>query len=453
MIEHAERCRGIRGIKADRNAATRRLPALLLVTLMTLSTVSHAGARQDDGRTRYKLVPLGTIKDYATTMAIAVNAKGEVVGQVASLRTNTSRAVTFRSGKLRALIKGEKNPTSAAQDINSEGQIVVNTNTIDSTHVLLWEGDEGIEISQQGAAVYGYAINDSGIVVGSISRPEGDPSIVPYVWSDREFTILDLLPDSFGGLAVNVNADGLIVGYSERANETGGHIIRAVAWEEGEITELGTLGWNSGVALGVNAAGQIVGRSTVEGVEYLEGPGTHATLWEDGEPSDLGTLGDGEYSSAAAINAQGDIVGRAAVAAGDAGTTHAVLWHSGEIYNLNDLIEGDTDVELDNAYDINDNGLIIATGNVDGIPQSFLRRCIPIVIPSLPRNLSPPAGNESERNSPAGVQTGEKGDGCRGAAPARNSGQARSTSRRTRLPSGDNFRFCTFLAAPIARDG
>jgi probable HAF family extracellular repeat protein len=220
--------------------------------------------------------------------------------------------------------------------------------------------------------VCGYAINDSGVVVGSISQPDGDPSIVPYVWSDGEFTILDLLPDSSGGLTVNVNADWLIVGYSEQANEIGGHIIRAVAWEEGEITELGTLGGNSGVALGVNAAGQIVGRSTVEGVEYLEGPGTHATLWEDGEPSDLGTLGDGEYSSASAINAQGDVVGRAAVAAGDAGTTHAVLWHSGEIYDLNDLIEGDTDVELDNAYDINDNGLIIATGNVDGIPQSFL---------------------------------------------------------------------------------
>lgn len=354
--------------------AVRRLTAFLMVGLLSLSGVAHAGARQDDAPPRYTIAALGTIKDFPSTAALALNAKGVIVGQAVQDPAFGfgGRAVIYRSGKLRALIKGEKDSSSTAQDINADGQIIVNTNSLTSTHVLLWEGDEGIEISQEGAAVYGYAINDAGTVVGSISNPGDDPSIVPYTWSDGEFTILDLLPDSFGGAAVNVNADGLVVGYTEQANESGGHVIQALAWVDGELTELGALGGDSSIALGVNAAGQIVGRSTVEGVEYLESAGTHATLWENGEPSDLGTLGDGEYSSASAINANGDIVGRAAVTSGDTATTHAVLWHGGEIYDLNNLIEGDTDVELDNAWDINDNGFIIATANVDGAPQSFL---------------------------------------------------------------------------------
>jgi hypothetical protein len=74
MFGHAEPGRRLGSITAARGVAARRLTALLLVALLTLSTASQAGARQDDAAPRYKLTPLGTIKDYGTTMAAAVNA-------------------------------------------------------------------------------------------------------------------------------------------------------------------------------------------------------------------------------------------------------------------------------------------------------------------------------------------------------------------------------------------
>ncbi len=82
------------------------------------------------------------------------------------------------------------------------------------------------------------------------------------------------------------------------------------------ITDLGTLpGGYESIAYGINNRGQVVGYSTTASGEY------HAFLWEDGEMTDLGTLG-GAYSVAYGINSRGQVVGYSASASG----VHAVLW-------------------------------------------------------------------------------------------------------------------------------
>jgi probable HAF family extracellular repeat protein len=83
------------------------------------------------------------------------------------------------------------------------------------------------------------------------------------------------------------------------------------------ITDLGTLpGGYESIAYGINNRGQVVGYSTTASGEY------HAFLWEDGEMTDLGTLG-GAYSVAYGINSRGQVVGYSASASGE---NHAVLW-------------------------------------------------------------------------------------------------------------------------------
>jgi probable HAF family extracellular repeat protein len=78
---------------------------------------------------------------------------------------------------------------------------------------------------------------------------------------------------------------------------------------------------------------------------------------------DLGTLG-GAWSVGVAINEKGNVVGHSLV---EGFSVHAFLYANGVMHDLNDLVDPDdplaVHVTLDMAVDINDHGVILATGN------------------------------------------------------------------------------------------
>ena len=74
-------------------------------------------------------------------------------------------------------------------------------------------------------------------------------------------------------------------------------------------TDLGTLGGTRNFAFGINARGQVMGRSRLANNQ------TRAFLWEAGTMTDLGTLG-GTFSRAWAINARGQVVGESTLSNG-----------------------------------------------------------------------------------------------------------------------------------------
>lgn len=87
--------------------------------------------------------------------------------------------------------------------------------------------------------------------------------------------------------------------------------------------DLGSLGGEFSMALGINDAGQVVGEAQLPNYQ------TNAFLWQAGVMKDLGTLGGGA-SIAYDVNAQGQVVGYSATGTGWA----AFLWNNGVMINL-----------------------------------------------------------------------------------------------------------------------
>ncbi|TLZ91426.1 MAG: PKD domain-containing protein [Methanobacteriota archaeon] len=124
--------------------------------------------------------------------------------------------------------------------------------------------------------------------------------------------------DSFSH-ARAVNELGQIVGESTNDDFRN---PRATLWENGTMTDLGSLGGGTAFANDVNEAGQIVG-GTADASGYQR-----AFLWENGVMTDLGVQPDG---SALAINDNGQIVGTMN------GERQGFLWDHGTITDLGTL--------------------------------------------------------------------------------------------------------------------
>lgn len=134
------------------------------------------------------------------------------------------------------------------------------------------------------------------------------------------------------------------------------------------ITDLGTLGGSASVGTGLNAAGDVVGGSTLPG-QAQEG---RAFLWRDGAMADLEGLPGGGRSDGISINGAGWIVGTASAPPGVYGgvsyqfpITHAVLWRNGSI---TDLVPHGRECF---AYAVNDAGQVVGTATLDGWWRPF----------------------------------------------------------------------------------
>lgn len=203
----------------------------------------------------------------------------------------------------------------SAVDINSNCDILILTTLRPASrhHSYVWSAGDLVDIGSLGgtgregrqlgpgrfliAGTYAHAINDRGQVVGVSETP--DAGNHAFLWQDGKMTDLGTLGGTFSG-AWDINNAGQVVGWAENAKGE----RRAFLWEaEHGMQELGTPGLESR-ATAINDSGQILATS------LRPAPITYF-LWRRGEHSALAPTPPTGFDPfhALGISAKGDVIG------------------------------------------------------------------------------------------------------------------------------------------------
>jgi probable HAF family extracellular repeat protein len=239
----------------------------------------------------------------------------------------------------------------------------------------------------------GAALNNRGIVAGwaDTSTPDPFPNacfngdcFVSHAFQSQNGVLTDLgvLPGGASSASSGISANGLIVGISENGLIdpllSGFPEFRAVLWQNGSITDLGTLpeGGYESIGNAVNSRGEVVGvaLNTVPDPNSMFGLGyqTRAFLWQNGAMQDLGTLGTGTDAQAILINESGQVSGWSYINSTptQAGgclqnfltlSTDSFVWRNGKLVDLGSL--GGT---CTLSTDLNNRGQVVGLSYLPG---------------------------------------------------------------------------------------
>lgn len=222
-------------------------------------------------------------------------------------------------------------------------------------------------------------VNSAGQIVGWAETAVEDPTckrpnqVLQFravLWDVRAGTKQQLppLPGDSTSAATAINERGQAVGISGKCYvAVGDSSARAsVLWEHGvprEIPNLGGATWNTPMA--INDGGDVAGFSNI-GDDATGSPRLFAFLWTGGSIAhNLGALGDDNMSQAYGINARGQVVGRSC-----GSVCRAFLYDNGVMHDLNELLEP-AGHRLELARHINDAGVI--TGNMRKLGTDSIR--------------------------------------------------------------------------------
>ncbi|MCI0535307.1 MAG: hypothetical protein L0Z50_08765, partial [Verrucomicrobiales bacterium] len=193
------------------------------------------------------------------------------------------KAVMWKDGKISDLgtLGGNQ---SFVQAINNRDQVVGWSLNLTPASTNIWEDYPFPFPAQQRAVLFE---NSAAVDLGTLGGPSA--------W------------------ATDINENRQIIGQSFTAVATGkknqadgwafSRPMAGFIWENGKMTDLGSLGGTWALPVRINNRGQVIGNMTTKGDTSF-----HPFFWENGVLKDLGTFG-GSIGRAYAINEAGEVAG------------------------------------------------------------------------------------------------------------------------------------------------
>lgn len=387
--------------------------------------VFHAMQWGDDGVT-----DLGSLGDTGNcSNALAVNEKGEVVGTSENGRVDPFtgvlqiRAVRWKDGQIKNLGTFGGNH-SFARAINNREQIVgFALNAVPDnfslfavffggpsagtqTRAFLWENGHKRDLHTLGGPdADALFINERGQVTGfsyTTSIPNastGFPTVDPFIWENGKMTDLGTLGGTVG-FPTGLNSRGQVIGQSSDAEDPGACApsVSDLAncfpflWDGEKLINMYTnsVGGSFVTASAINDTGEVAGAAAFPNHPF------DAAIWRSGVVTDLGVLPGDCFSLALVLNSKGQVAGGSFPC--DFSTEHAFLWENGAMFDLTALILPKSTAHMVEPNAINDRGEIAS----DGLPAG----CSDFISCSQAYVLIPCASDRSEKT---GCEEGVEG--------------------------------------------
>ena len=320
------------------------VPALILL-IAAAGLSSGCSDPIAPGGPKYRATDLGTLPTGQFSTATDINSAGQVVGTaeiVPGSAPGASHPFLWESGVITDIADPSPLPddyVNSATAINPAGTVVVLSSGFRHTRAWLWQ--QGVRTDLPVVTGFGgedraYDINPSGQVVGTADYVVNTYQFHAVLWENGGLTDLGTLGDTGWSIAYGVDPTGRVVGQSNGA---------AFLWEQGVMTDLQIAG-SQAIARRINAAGQVVGSVILDGVN-------HGFVWQQGVTTDLGEVGE-----VTDINSSGQVVGWRTVA----GTDHGFVWKDGVMTDLPGPSQ---------AFGINDEGQIVGNAGLGHADSGF----------------------------------------------------------------------------------